>query len=76
MTEHQQIDAPKTGVDDRLHDDAHERLDFPADGRAFVGPRTCITHVVGEVHSAAQDDDGLLAKLSNWLVNRLRKMCL
>lgn len=75
MTEHQQIDAPKTGVDDRLHDDAHERLDFPADSRAVVGSSTCVTHV-GEVSFAAQDDDGRLSKLSNWFFDRLRKMCL
>lgn len=64
-----------TGADDHLHDGAPERLDFPADGHA-VGPSTCITHVVGEVSFAAQDDGGLLAKLSNWFFNRLRQMCL
>lgn len=65
------------GDDDHLHDDAPERMDFPADGRRFGGPCTCITHVhVGEVHFAAQDDDGQLCKLSNWFFDRLRKMCL
>lgn len=63
------------GVDDHQHDGALERLDFPADGRAFGGPRTCITHVVGEVSLAAQDDDRLLDKLSNWIVSRLRNLC-
>lgn len=75
MTKHRQIDAPKTGDDDHLHDDALERLDFPADSRVLGGPRTCITHV-GEVSFAAQDDDGRLSKLSNWFFDRLRKMCL
>ncbi len=64
-----------TGTDDHLHDNALERLDFPADGRAFGGPCTCITHV-GEVSFAAQDDDGRLTRLSNWFLDRLRKMCL
>lgn len=64
-----------TGSDAHLHDDAFERLDFPADGRAFGGPRTCGTHV-GEVSFAAQDDDGRLSKLSNWFFDRLRKTCL
>lgn len=66
-----------TGADDHPNDDALERrLDFPVDGHAAVGPSTCITHVVGEVSFAAQDDGGLLAKLSNWFFNRLRQMCL
>lgn len=65
----------KDGADDHPHDAAIDQLDFPADGHAFGGPSTCISHV-GEVGFAAQDDDGLLAKLSNWYFNRLRKMCL
>lgn len=64
-----------TSDDDQPHDDAPDKLDFPADGHAFGGPSTCINHVRGEVHFAAQDDDGLLARLSNWLVGRLRRMC-
>lgn len=65
------------GDDDHVDDDAPEQLDFPADGHAAVGPRTCVTHVHGgEVHFAAQDDDGLLAKLSNLFFNCLRRMCL
>ncbi len=71
----QQAGVPKTGADDHLHDDALGRLEFPADGHAFGGPRTCVTHV-GEVHFTAQDDGGRLGRLSNWLVSRLRKMCL
>jgi hypothetical protein len=74
-TKHRQIDTPKTGGDDRLHDDAPERLDFPADGRPKNAPCTCLTHV-GEVHFAAQDDGGRLARLSNRFFDRLRKMCL
>ena len=57
------------------NDDTSERLDFPADGHAVVGPSTCITHV-GEVSFAAKDDDGRLSRLSNWFFDRLRKMCL
>ena len=64
-----------TSADDRLNDDTFKRLDFPADGHAAVGPRTCIIHV-GNVSFAAQDDDGRLSKLSNWFFNRLRQMCL
>lgn len=63
------------GDDDHLHDDAPERLDFPADGQASGGPSTCLTHV-GEVSFAAEDDDGRLARLSNWFFDRLRKTCL
>lgn len=55
--------------------DEMARLDFPADGHAFGGPSTCINHVKGEVHFAAQDDDGLLGRLSNWIVSRLRNLC-
>lgn len=65
-----------TSDDEQPHDDAPERLDFPAEGRAFGGPRTCTAHVVGEISFAAQDDDGRLTRLSNWLVSRLRRMCL
>ena len=64
-----------TSDDDQPHDDAPDCLDFPADGHAFGGPRTCTAHVVGEISFAAQDDDGLLARLSNWFFDRLRKMC-
>ena len=64
-----------SGDDAQLHDETIERLDFPADGHAFGGPSTCITHV-GEVSFAAKDDDGRLSRLSNWFFNRLRRMCL
>lgn len=64
-----------TGDDEQLHDEPPERLDFPADGQASGGPSTCLTHV-GEVSFAAEDDDGRLARLSNWFFDRLRKMCL
>ena len=53
-----------------------EEIDFPADGRAFGGPRTCITHV-REAGYAVQNDDGrLMSKLTNAFFNRLRNLCL
>jgi hypothetical protein len=64
------------GADDHLHDDALGRLDFPADGQASGGPRTCLTHVVGEVNFAVEDDGGRLSRLTNGFFSRLRKMCL